>query len=226
MNLNRVNEIKPEIMVKHENIMKYAKESFDVLRWNGRQIRNAVQTALALAEFRSKTKKSKKNSSNPDKPLPTVLDRTEFKKVAKAASEFDRYLVDIYGGLDEGDLARTQQIRADTSMPRSTAIPTYAPTSASARAQASNTKRSLFAESDGSEDSQSDESDSSVAKVKKDKKKKKKDSKKKDSKKGAKESKSRSKPKKSKKKETESEPKTCSDQENSSSSSNSSSDSD
>ena len=167
MNLKRIQEMKPEIVVKHDSIMKYAKSAFQELNWNGRQIRNAVQTAQALSEFHAKDKRARENPTNPDVPRQPVLDKSEFKKVAKAAKEFDLYMVDIYGGQSEYDLARQHQLRADA---RPTAVPTQQPMS-SAR---SKTKRVLLAESesDETEDSEDDDSDSQIAK--KDKKKKKK----------------------------------------------------
>ena len=166
MNLKRIQEMKPEIVVKHDSIMKYAKSAFQELNWNGRQIRNAVQTAQALSEFRAKTRGARKNPTNPDVARQLVLDKSEFKKVAKAAKEFDLYMVDIYGGQSEYDLARQHQLRADA---RPTAVPTQQPMS-SAR---SKTKRVLLAESE-SEETEDSEDDSDSHTAKKDKKKKKK----------------------------------------------------
>ena len=198
MNLKRIKGLKPEIEVKHDSIMKYAKEAFQQLNWNGRQIRNAVQTAQALSEFRAKARGARQNAANPDVPRQPVLDKSEFKKVAKAAKEFDLYMVDIYGGQNEADLARQHQLRADA---RPTAVPTQPMSSAR-----SNAKRVLLAESESeeTEDSEDDDSDSHTAK--KDKKKKKK---KKGGKAAAKKDpKSRRKPKK----EAESESEACSEE--------------
>lgn len=63
-------------------------------RWNGRQIRNACQTALALAEFEAQDK-SLKDTENPD----TVVNlRVEhFEVVKNAYLEFTKYMHDLYG---------------------------------------------------------------------------------------------------------------------------------
>lgn len=63
-------------------------------RWNGRQIRNACQTALALAEFEAQDK-SLKDTENPN----TVVNlRVEhFEVVRNAYLEFTKYMHDLYG---------------------------------------------------------------------------------------------------------------------------------
>ncbi|KAI1455400.1 hypothetical protein F4805DRAFT_459782 [Annulohypoxylon moriforme] len=64
---------------------KYWKDNpFD--HWNGRQIRNACQTALALAEY---------DTSDPHADV--HLNETQFKIVAKAYLAFSQHLKDIYG---------------------------------------------------------------------------------------------------------------------------------
>ncbi|ETS85096.1 hypothetical protein PFICI_03121 [Pestalotiopsis fici W106-1] len=56
-------------------------------RWNGRQIKNAFQTAVALADWDTLTYTSGKGN-----PEGTVLRREHFKKVAEASAHFDMYL--------------------------------------------------------------------------------------------------------------------------------------
>jgi len=89
-------------------IMAWSKESFKTLRWNGRQIRNAFQTVLALAEFHTKTVKGK--SANP------VVIKKYFKIVASAAQQFDEYLKATHG-VDEDHIARREMIRAPSYEP-------------------------------------------------------------------------------------------------------------
>jgi SpoVK/Ycf46/Vps4 family AAA+-type ATPase len=62
LNIKRTNDCKAKtIRVKHTEILEYAREHFNLSadgRWNGRQIRNAFQIAIALAEYDTQNKKS------------------------------------------------------------------------------------------------------------------------------------------------------------------------
>lgn len=83
-------------------------------RWNGRQIKNAFQTALALANWEFHEKKS-------DKFERPHLVASHFKQVAKTSDHFDDYLLDIHGeGIDSDDdvfgvIARREGLRYDKS---------------------------------------------------------------------------------------------------------------
>jgi hypothetical protein len=63
-------------------------------RWNGRQIRNAFQTALALAEYEAQDK-SHMAPLNPN--LVIRLEVEHFKVVGRAYQDFSQHLQDIYG---------------------------------------------------------------------------------------------------------------------------------
>ncbi|KAI9660707.1 MAG: hypothetical protein M1821_010059 [Bathelium mastoideum] len=84
---------RPDLVVDETDIMDFAKAQFmeqvnrHKIGWNGRQIRNALQTAIALADFESNELSTDK--SNPVRP---VLKRESFQRVAKTAFEFDEYL--------------------------------------------------------------------------------------------------------------------------------------
>ena len=88
-------------------ILKFDKAHYKELKddgigsWNGRQIRNAFQTAIALAEFKAN-----------DKGYTPELTALEFQDVAKASKEFDSYIKITLGG-GEADLARTNRVRID-----------------------------------------------------------------------------------------------------------------
>lgn len=68
-----------------------------------RQIRNAFQTAIALAEFEAAEKKTNR----------IELSQEHFATVAKASAEFDTYLRSTLGGQTEADIARLEQTRMD-----------------------------------------------------------------------------------------------------------------
>jgi hypothetical protein len=76
--------------------------------WNGRQIRNAFHTAVALAEFDGKT-----NLKAP------VLQWGHFKSTARASEIFESYLKITLGG-SERELASNEKLRAPNPMDPST----------------------------------------------------------------------------------------------------------
>lgn len=63
-------------------------------RWNGRQIRNACQTALALAEFEAQDQSSKDTDSA---DVVVNLRVEHFEVVRNAYLEFTKYMHDLYG---------------------------------------------------------------------------------------------------------------------------------
>ncbi|KAK4500104.1 hypothetical protein PRZ48_008290 [Zasmidium cellare] len=78
-----------------EEIMAFARAHFydrkklgDHRVWNGRQIRNSFQTAVALAEYEVKVKREKEG----DVSLRVTLKASHFDTVARASAEFEKYL--------------------------------------------------------------------------------------------------------------------------------------
>lgn len=86
--------------------MRFAMVHYDAMPtvgrsvWNGRQIRNAFQTAVALAEFDAR-----------EKNIAPILDWTHFRTVALAADEFETYLRDTRGW-SEAYMAGDENLRA------------------------------------------------------------------------------------------------------------------
>lgn len=118
MHLGRTQEIKGEkFKIRTKEILKFAKEHYMELKksgsgsWNGRQIRNAFQTAIALAEFEAMDKNEKQGDRH--KRTQVELTREHFATVAKASAEFDTYLRSTLGGQTEADIARLEQTRMD-----------------------------------------------------------------------------------------------------------------
>ena len=107
MNLRRLVDSKKHLEVDHKAIKKYARKHFRDLTesksttWNGRQIKNAFQTAIALAEFDART----------DSQVKPSLTKNHFKAVAKASKGFDTYLARIHG--NDTDRARREGQRDD-----------------------------------------------------------------------------------------------------------------
>ena len=112
--INRVSRAKPDLMIDTKEIKKWAKTHYKELEkehsvWNGRQIRNAFQTALALAEYDS-VKINEKHGIKDAKPH---LEAKHFEQVATASKGFDMYLRRTWGGQSDADRARRAEERAD-----------------------------------------------------------------------------------------------------------------
>lgn len=107
MNLDRLSKSKKPLEIETEEIYEYARTHYKELyrngktTWNGRQIKNAFQTAIALAEFDANEKQGK-----------PVLALEHFKVVAQASEDFDDYLSRVHGG-NAADLAKRYMQRDD-----------------------------------------------------------------------------------------------------------------
>lgn len=118
MNLNRLSKSNRNIYVDRSEIEAFAKNHWkDGKRWNGRQIRNAFQTAVALAEyeFQEKCQKCEKTGDKP--PFRPMLEDKHFKAVAKTSAEFDDYLQSVMGGQTHEQKAQMFEMRNDTYDP-------------------------------------------------------------------------------------------------------------
>ena len=71
-------------------------------RWDGRQIRNAFQSAIGIAKYGVKNGK------------PTRLEVSHFEKVVKASDAFDDYLQHTKNNFTDADIARNRIMREDT----------------------------------------------------------------------------------------------------------------
>ncbi|CAG8961514.1 hypothetical protein HYFRA_00013865 [Hymenoscyphus fraxineus] len=112
MNLDRTKEKESQLNLKIEGdrIMAFSKKHWKKSQsensgfWNGRQIRNAFQTAIAIAQWESKQSSDGSGATLTDK---------HFEKVSKASRGFDRYLEVTYGGATESQRAFEIEERAD-----------------------------------------------------------------------------------------------------------------
>ncbi|KAL8687148.1 MAG: hypothetical protein Q9224_005239, partial [Gallowayella concinna] len=119
MNLERLSKSKRALTVDGEEIYAYAKQHYKALvkkgktTWNGRQIKNAFQTAIALAEFDANKREVK-----------ATLTSEQFQVVAQASEDFDDYLYSLHGG-NEADLAKRFMQRNDEPPPGNGQTVTY-----------------------------------------------------------------------------------------------------
>jgi hypothetical protein len=121
---------KRPFIIEKKDIIDYARlhykelQSLNATPWNGRQIRNAFQTAMALAEYDA-------HDSTPR------LNRAQFAKVAETSKQFDFYLKTVWGR-DDAEVARQDQARNDeisaedlivaTTVPKRSAVKSAIPT--------------------------------------------------------------------------------------------------
>ncbi|KAF7441907.1 SpoVK ATPase of the AAA+ class [Pyrenophora tritici-repentis] len=119
MNLRRLQEAQDvDVDIDEAGIKKFYRKHWQVnekkksRRWNGRQIKNAFQTALALAnwEFRN---------SKPGTMERPKLNATHFKKVAETSNHFDEYLTEVLTNGEDVDadiyalIAQREGLRVD-----------------------------------------------------------------------------------------------------------------
>ncbi|UKZ66317.1 uncharacterized protein TrAtP1_007492 [Trichoderma atroviride] len=107
----RFQEKNRSITINKKQILNYASDYWqnnEKMRWNGRQIRNACQTALAIAEF-----DAQRDAAGDDdaKDAQVTLSDGHINTVFSAYLEFMRYLKNIYGK-DADRVAKDMGIRA------------------------------------------------------------------------------------------------------------------
>lgn len=118
--------------IPDEEILRFAHRQFDMARpgtigWNGRQIRNAFQVAKSLAyadaaaEFERLEAEALSlaaqsgNSPQLDRIIVHAprLQVEHFKAVHEITEEFDQYMEEVFSGMNDGQLAREKEERAD-----------------------------------------------------------------------------------------------------------------
>ena len=108
MNLDRTEKRKgKEMTIDRLGIVGFAIRHFEEskkrnTRWNGRQIRNAFQTATALAEYEAAAAQK----------APATLEVSHFESVAEASLQFDMYIAETIGA-DAAQRALLERTRAD-----------------------------------------------------------------------------------------------------------------
>ncbi|KAK7963825.1 hypothetical protein PG988_010799 [Apiospora saccharicola] len=120
---NERQDIKVEF--DREELLEFAEEHFeahatmDGSTWNGRQIRNAFQTAIALGQY-DRVAKIQKRGLTPEEAFLSgkkkwrvvKLTRKNLETLAETARDFDKYLKSVHRRSD-GELARAEDIRDD-----------------------------------------------------------------------------------------------------------------
>jgi hypothetical protein len=116
MNLQRTKRRKENsnFKIKENEILAFARAHYlrEEGRWNGRQIRNAFQTAIALAEYDANDGSSDGEEAT-RKTHRIILRKRHFETVAKASLDFDQYLKEVYGGVSASERAFDNSNRYD-----------------------------------------------------------------------------------------------------------------
>lgn len=116
---NGKGDFKFDLEIDKDEILKFAEDEYNNLKWNGRQIRNAVQTAMALAEYDACPDQSQGTFDQNPHDLSSRerrkvrLTMNDFKRVAKASCGFDEYLRSLRGHNDSEE-AKGKGLRNDT----------------------------------------------------------------------------------------------------------------
>jgi hypothetical protein len=87
------------VTIDAEVIEKFARKHWKEnkqVRWNGRQIRNAFYTAVAMVEFSARNQKAEAGY-NDHKDVKINVRKAEFEKIASTAREFDVYMTETMG---------------------------------------------------------------------------------------------------------------------------------
>ena len=136
-----------EYILRKREILQFSKQNFKNLKregfdpWNGRQIRNAFQTAMALALQEAYIKGGKPQ-----------LTEHHFEQVARASNEFDRYLKMLHGR-SESQIAKLNKTRTDYPDKKPAEIPRCQPPRGQPKSEDDSS------ESDSSDDDDSSDSD-------------------------------------------------------------------
>lgn len=158
MNIRRVAESEElGVDVKENEIKKFARRQWadsadnPTQRWNGRQIRNAFQTAIALAKWDHQ-------ENEEDVDTRPCLSVKQVEVVAQTSAHFDAYITKMHG-IDEGDTWETIAARdflRKNETPRKPASRLVPPSLRARAARRSNSKATALEE----DDEEGDETDS------------------------------------------------------------------
>ncbi|KAI0014590.1 P-loop containing nucleoside triphosphate hydrolase protein [Xylariomycetidae sp. FL0641] len=119
---NETREIKVEF--DRHDLLEFAEEHYNEHRgrhatWNGRQIRNAFQTAIAMGEYERVSKIKRKGLTTEEalakgkrKYRVVQLTRKNLETIAETAQEFEKYMKSVHR-LPDADLAKKEELRDD-----------------------------------------------------------------------------------------------------------------
>ncbi|KAK7709975.1 hypothetical protein SLS63_013117 [Diaporthe eres] len=108
-NEDRVKRHDAPMEIQDKKIRRYWEKNHEVLKWNGRQIRNAFQTAMALADCEAR-----------ERDMSPVITVEHFETIANASVDFAKYMARVQGGeadhiaqLDRTRLGQNPEIKRE-----------------------------------------------------------------------------------------------------------------
>jgi len=118
--INEQSEEKRPLEISDARVLDFAELQFEdserrgTGQWNGRQIRNAFQVARSLAYYDAlaETDQMKDSGSN-EQARPAVLDVKYFHMMHEITESFDHYMLEVFSGMNDKDLALEMEHRAD-----------------------------------------------------------------------------------------------------------------
>jgi hypothetical protein len=126
LNIQRMRQIcehskeKRPLKIIDSEILEFAESQYDYSgekragRWNGRQIRNAFQVARSLAYYDALVDPDQDTEISPhDAVTPAILDIKYFQMMHEITESFDHYMLEVFNGMDDGELALEMEHRAD-----------------------------------------------------------------------------------------------------------------
>jgi hypothetical protein len=118
--LNEKSEDKRPLEIVDSAVLEFAEFQFEASnhrghgQWNGRQIRNAFQVARSLAYYDALTEAEETSHIPSNEPaLPAVLQVKYFRMMHEITESFDHYMLEVFSGLNDRDLALEMEHRAD-----------------------------------------------------------------------------------------------------------------
>ena len=115
-NFDRLEEQRKDIQI-HYNIRDYVEDKLCQLEWNGREIRNAFQTAVSLALYEARRKAAERaaKSGKKEESTTAVLKMEHLRQVVDMSSNFKNYITRTHAGNDLAVTARLNPLRDDRS---------------------------------------------------------------------------------------------------------------
>jgi hypothetical protein len=118
--INEQSKEKRPLDIPDSTILDFAEHQFDHCnrrgcgQWNGRQIRNAFQVARSLAYYDAVTAADQMMDFGSNEPgRPAVLDVKYFDMMHQITESFDHYMLEVFSGMNDKDLALEMEHRAD-----------------------------------------------------------------------------------------------------------------
>ena len=116
-NFDRLEEKRKGDIEIHYNVKAYVEDKLAKLEWNGREIRNAFQTAVSLAFYDAQRKSEERvaKTGKKDEKAKAVLKMDHLEQVVNMSNNFKDYMTRTHQGDDPAVIALQKLLRDDRS---------------------------------------------------------------------------------------------------------------